>query len=126
MKLFLLACAGGAIGAGLRYLLNTIAVQALALNVSWATFAINVLGSLAMGGIIAYISQRTPDALAIKVFLTTGLLGGFTTFSAFSLETILLFERGSSGAALIYVTASVALSIAACTAGYLGIRALIL
>ena len=125
MSHLLLVCAGGAIGAGCRYLLNTAAVRLLMLDVAWATLTVNILGSCAMGAIIAYISHKFPQDTLLKAFITTGMLGGFTTFSAFSLDTLRLLERGDFGLALLYVSSSVVLSITACAVAYFGIRTLI-
>ncbi len=126
MKLLLLVCAGGAIGAGLRYALNMLALHTLSLQLHWATFTINILGSLIMGAVTAYILLKLPDAIGLRVFVATGILGGFTTFSAFSLDTLLLLERGNISLALAYIIGSVTLSILACILGYFGVRALIL
>lgn len=117
MKLFLLACAGGAIGAGLRHAANTAAVKLFGLSVAWATLAVNVVGSLAMGFLVAYLFSRFPAELGTRVFLATGVLGGFTTFSAFSLDVMTLLERGQAGFAASYVALSVLLSVGACAAG---------
>ncbi|MDM7255671.1 MAG: fluoride efflux transporter CrcB [Paracoccus sp. (in: a-proteobacteria)] len=104
---------GGAVGASLRYGVNMLAARALA---GWpaATLAVNVLGSFAMGVLVVALAQRGQAAVP---FLLTGLLGGFTTFSAFSLDTLVLWERGDHLAAGIYVAASVGLSLAAIIAG---------
>ncbi len=119
MKLLLLACAGGAIGAGLRHLVNRAAVNLFDLEVAWATLAVNVLGSLLMGIVVAAVIYRLPDAMALRIFLATGVLGGFTTFSAFSIDVFALAERGDVMLAVAYVVASVVLSILACSVGFL-------
>ncbi len=126
MKLFLLACAGGAIGAGGRHLVNIITVRSFGLDAPWATFAVNVVGSLLMGIVIGYIVHRMPDAVGLRIFVATGILGGFTTFSAFSLDTFALLSRGDVGPAAAYVIGSVVLSVAAAVAGYTTLRALLL
>lgn len=123
MRLLLLASAGGAIGAGLRHLVNLATVRLLGLDVPWATFAVNVVGSLVMGGLIALLLHRVPEAVGVRVFLATGILGGFTTFSAFSLDAIMLLERGSYQHAALYIAGSVVLSVLGCFAGYMGMRA---
>lgn len=125
MQFFWLACAGGALGAGLRHLVNIAALRTFGLGLPWATFSANVVGSLVMGGLVAYLINRMPDAVGLRVFLGTGILGGFTTFSAFSLDAIVMIEQGSLVSAAIYVTASVVLSIVGCLFGYLAIRALL-
>jgi len=107
---------GGALGAVLRYLTG-IGVSRLAGHAPFplATLGVNVLGSFLMGAFVAAAAQRGLTHLSPLV--TTGLLGGFTTFSAFSLEAVTLYERGAVGQAAIYVCASVALSIAGLMAG---------
>jgi CrcB protein len=117
MRLLLLACAGGAVGAGLRHLVNLTTVRVFGLGVPWATFAVNVVGSFAMGVLTAYLLGRLPDAVGLRIFLATGILGGFTTFSAFSLDVAVLAEQGSPFHAGVYILASVLLSIGACVAG---------
>lgn len=125
MQLFLFACAGGAVGAGLRHLCNLAAVRTFGLEVAWATFTVNVLGSLIMGALFALLYFRWPDALAVRVFFATGILGGFTTFSAFSLDALIYLERGAFGMAMAYIIGSVVLSIGACLAGYLCVRTML-
>lgn len=117
MRLLLLACAGGAVGAGLRHLVNLTTVRVFGLGVPWATFAVNVVGSFAMGVLTAYLLGRLPDAVGLRIFLATGILGGFTTFSAFSLDVAVLAEQGNPLHAAVYIVASVLLSIGACVAG---------
>ena len=99
---------GGGLGALLRY------IAALAVGGPLATFTVNLAGSFAIGLLAAMIP---PDATQLRLFFMTGVLGGFTTFSAFSLDAIGLYQRGQPGAALAYVAASVLLSLAAAAAG---------
>lgn len=113
MRLLLLACAGGAIGAGARFALS----QWLAAKGwgawPWATLVVNVTGSLLMGLVAGMLAARASAfGTELRIFLATGILGGYTTFSAFSLEVWQLAERGDTGAAAAYVAASVVLSIA--------------
>lgn len=120
MRLLLLACLGGAIGSGLRYTLNVGCAAAFGARFPWSTLVANVSGSLAMGLLAGWLVSRTPagaDTDAFRVFLATGILGGFTTFSAFSLDVATLVERGDTGLAAGYVAASVGVSIAAVFAG---------
>jgi fluoride exporter len=98
---------GGAIGAVLRHLTG------LALSFPFGTLAVNVVGSFAIGVLWVGLADRGPWS----PLLVTGILGGFTTFSAFSLDTLRLVEAGRASAAGIYVLASVALSLAACALG---------
>ena len=125
MQILFFVCIGGAIGAGLRHTLNIFVVNFLGQQLIWATFTINVIGSLIMGATMAYILLKAPDATGVRAFIATGVLGGFTTFSTFSLDTLTMLERGDVHAALAYSLGSVVMAIAACTLGYLGIRALI-
>lgn len=126
MQLLLLACAGGAIGAGLRHLVNLTTVRVFGLEVPWATLTVNVVGSLVMGGLVAYLLVRMPEDLMLRVFVATGILGGFTTFSAFSIDVVGYLERGELTAAAAYIAASVVMSIAACFAGFAVLRAALL
>ncbi|HBQ35732.1 MAG TPA: fluoride efflux transporter CrcB [Rhodobacteraceae bacterium] len=107
--------AGGAIGASLRYLTGTASLRLFGAGFPWGTFAVNVIGSFLMGLIVVVLAQK--DATRLAPFLMTGLLGGFTTFSAFSLDVLNLYERGDYGLAALYATASVFLSLAAIVLG---------
>ncbi|WP_438991630.1 fluoride efflux transporter CrcB [Lentibacter sp.] len=106
---------GGALGASARYLVGVGAVRLLGHGFPWATLVVNVIGSLAMGALVVLLAQK--DATRLAPLLMTGLLGGFTTFSAFSLDAVTLYERGQIGAAAGYVTVSVVVSIGALFAG---------
>jgi len=117
MQLFLAATAGGAIGAGARYLVNAAFLAAFGPGLPWATLAVNVLGSFLMGVVLAVAVPLLGDSPLWRTFLATGILGGFTTFSAFSLDAVQLWERHQPGLAIAYVAASVVLSIAALVAG---------
>lgn len=123
MRLLLLACLGGAIGSGARYLLTIACQRAFGPRFPWSTLIANVTGCLVMGVLAGWLATRatgaSPDAQTLRVFLATGILGGYTTFSAFSLDFATLIERGDMGAAFGYVTASVAVSLAAVFAGLL-------
>jgi fluoride exporter len=83
----------------------------------YGTFAVNVVGSLVMGLLAGYFALRGHASQAVLLFLTTGILGGFTTFSAFSLDVALLYERGHLGLAALYLCGSVGLSIGALFVG---------
>jgi len=102
---------GGAIGATLRYLVGIATLRLAGPGFPWGTLTVNVAGSAAMGALVVILAQTSGTRFA--PFLMTGLLGGFTTFSAFSLDTIALIERGATGQAALYVAASLALSVAA-------------
>lgn len=104
---------GGAVGATARHGVNLASVRLFGSGVPLATLAVNVAGAFAMGLLVAVIGRESPWA----PLLMTGLLGGFTTFSAFSLDAVALWQRGQGLAAAAYVLASVVLSIAALAAG---------
>jgi CrcB protein len=105
---------GGGIGAAARHGVNLTAARVLGMSFPWGTVIVNVVGSLLMGLIVAFLAFRAHGAWSqhTRLFLTTGILGGFTTFSAFSLDVALLWERGDHGLAAAYVAGSVLLSIA--------------
>lgn len=107
---------GGAIGALLRFGVYAAAGRWLGLGFPYGTLSVNVLGSLAMG-ILAVVLLERPEAPRLAPLLMTGLLGGFTTFSAFSLDAILLIERGEAMRAGAYVAGSVGLSMLGLWAG---------
>ena len=112
---FLLVGAGGALGAMARYGVG----RALpAGGWPWATFAVNITGGLLMGLLIGWLAARGGAGQEPwRLFLAVGVLGGFTTFSAFSLEIVLLFQRGEAGMALIYAAASTLLAVLALMLG---------
>ena len=103
--------AGGALGAAARHLVNAGVMRALGPGFPWATLAVNVAGSFLMGALVVWLARRGGQHLA--PFVMTGVLGGFTTFSAFSLDVATLWERGQTAAAAAYAAGSVALSVGA-------------
>lgn len=109
--------AGGALGALLRYVLAGRIEHHFGNSFPYAILSINVLGSLLMGVLIAALAHYTPGSQTLRAFLAVGVLGGFTTFSSFSLDFVTLVERGDISAALLYVLLSVGLSLAAIFAG---------
>lgn len=109
--------AGGATGAVLRHFLNTLVMMLVPGGFPAGIMAINILGSLVMGLLTGIFALVYDPSQIVKLFLTVGLLGGFTTFSAFSLDTVLLWERGLMVQAMFYVFGSVLLSIAALMTG---------
>ena len=119
MTRLLLVASGGALGALMRYGVGAAAARWWpGAAWPWATFSVNIVGGLAMGLLAGWLALRGGAGQdAIRLFAAVGLLGGFTTFSAFSLEAALLIERRQTGLALGYVTASAALAIAAVFAG---------
>ena len=113
----LLVAIGGGLGATLRYLANLGALKWLGTNALWGTAGINIVGSFAMGLFIEFLARRLGGSPELRLFVATGILGGFTTFSAFSLDFAVLFERGDVTQAFGYAAISVIVSIAALFAG---------
>lgn len=122
MRLLLLASAGGAIGAGTRFLLNEWFAARGLTGFPWATLFINVTGSALMGLTMGLLMARVEMPTDLRVFLASGILGGYTTFSAFSLEVWQLAERGQGPAAAAYILASVAMSLAGLGLGLIAAR----
>lgn len=114
---------GGAIGASLRYLTNVGVMRLVGPGFPWGTVVANVIGSFVMGVIVVVLANTDQNKLA--PLLMTGLLGGYTTFSAFSLDAVTLFERGAILPAASYVLVSVVVSIIALTMGLLFARGLV-
>jgi CrcB protein len=110
---YLIVFLGAGIGGAFRHGINVLAAKWLGAGFPFGTLTINVLGSLLMGVLAGYFALKGEASQAWRLFLTTGILGGFTTFSTFSLETASLYERGAVGSAIGYVVASVAISLAA-------------
>ena len=108
---------GGAIGSMLRYLTNVGAMRFVGPGLPWGTLVVNIFGSFAMGVLVVVLAHK--GGMRFAPFLMTGVLGGFTTFSAFSLDALTIYERGQIGLAAAYVTGSVGISLAAIVAGVL-------
>jgi CrcB protein len=102
---------GGGLGAAFRHGMNLLVGRTLGTGFPYATLIINISGSIVMGLIAGYFAFKGGASQHWRLFLTTGILGGYTTFSAFSLDAALLYERGELGAAALYVVGSVVLSI---------------
>jgi CrcB protein len=111
--LYLIVFLGAGLGGALRHGVNVAAGRLFGLGFPYGTLIVNVVGSFAMGLLAGYFAFRPGVDQHLRLFLTTGILGGFTTFSAFSLDAALLIERHSYGAAAGYMAGSVAASIAA-------------
>jgi CrcB protein len=114
MNSFILVAIGGALGACARHGANLALAGAGLAAFPAATLLVNTLGGFAMGLLVGLASGKDP---ALLVFLGTGVLGGFTTFSAFAIETVRLIEQGALALALANIALSVGLSLAACAAG---------
>jgi fluoride exporter len=113
MQSWLLVFVGGGLGAALRHGVNIASVRLLGPGFPWGTLTVNIAGSLAMGLLAAWFARRGASSEPWRLFLATGVLGGFTTFSAFSLDAALLIERQQLAAAGGYVAASVLGSVGA-------------
>ena len=119
---YLLVFIGGGLGASLRHTINMVFTRTFGTGFPYHTFFINVSGSIVMGLIAGYLAFKGEATQHWRLFLMTGILGGYTTFSAFSLDTALLYERGEVALAAVYVVGSVALSIAGLFAGLALVR----
>jgi CrcB protein len=113
MQNVLLVAIGGGIGAALRHLVNMAAMRLVGMSFPWGTLAINIAGCFVMGVFIEVLARRFNASNELRLFVATGILGGFTTFSAFSLDFAMLWERGAALPAFGYVLASVVGSLAA-------------
>ena len=119
---YLLVFLGGGLGAALRQGVNLASASLLGTRFPYATLFANVSGSFVMGLIAGYFAFKDGGSQHWKLFLTTGVLGGYTTFSTFSLEAVVLYERSELGLAALYVIASVVLAIGGLFAGLLLVR----
>ena len=126
MTPYLLVFFGAGLGGALRHGVNLGCARLCGLEFPWGTLVINVLGSGLMGLIAGWFAFKAGGAWSqsARLFLTTGVLGGFTTFSAFSLDAILMWERGELGSALLYIIGSVVLSLVALVLGLALVRSL--
>ena len=117
MNMYIWVALGGAIGASGRFFVTSITGRLLGHGFPWGTMTVNVIGSFLMGAIISYMALKWSASVEMRAFLTTGILGGFTTFSAFSLDFATLYERKEMVAAFVYAAGSVGLSLLAIFAG---------
>ncbi len=113
MNAILLVASGGAIGSVARYLVGVGMARAFGVAFPYGTLAVNVIGGFLMGLFIELLARRFEGSPELRLFIAIGILGGFTTFSSFSLDVVVLWERGELATALFYVLASVILSIGA-------------
>lgn len=121
----LLVAAGGAIGSVGRYLVGLSFLRLFGPGFPFGTFAVNLIGGLVIGLFTELIARRFGASMPLRLFFITGILGGFTTFSAFSLEVAVMIERNDLAVAALYVCASVVLSVAAVFAGLALVRAFV-
>ncbi|MFN3501852.1 MAG: fluoride efflux transporter CrcB [Allorhizobium sp.] len=113
----LLVAIGGATGSVARYLTGIAMTRWLGMGFPWGTITVNIVGSLMIGLLTELLARRFSAPMEMQLLLLVGFLGGFTTFSSFSLDTMALFERGESHLALAYVGASLVLSLSAAFSG---------
>ena len=115
MNAFILVFLGAGLGGMARHAVNLGCARWCGVEFPWGTLAVNVAGSFIMGALVGWLAFRADQSWSqhVRLFLATGVLGGFTTFSAFSLDAILLWERGEALSAAAYVGGSVVLSIIA-------------
>ena len=112
-----LVAAGGAIGSVFRYLVGLLSGRLAGTAFPWGTLAVNVAGSFLIGFLVELVARRLNASTEVRLFLVTGVLGGFTTFSSFTLDAAELFERGALSLSAVYILASLFVSIAAVFAG---------
>lgn len=125
MNHFIFVAIGGAAGASMRHLVGMMALRAFGSGFPYGTIICNIAGSFLMGLLVEVLALRLNASTEVRLLLTTGLLGGFTTFSTFSLDIVTLTERGQMGVALFYVALSLAGGIVALFAGLGVARALV-
>jgi CrcB protein len=124
MQAYLLVFLGAGLGGALRHGVNVGCARFCGPAFPWGTLTVNIVGSFVMGALAGWLAFKAEHGWSqpLRLFLATGVLGGFTTFSAFSLDAVLLWERGQAGLAAAYVAASVLLSIAGLMAGLALVR----
>ena len=119
---YVLVLVGGGLGSVLRHTVNVLCARGIGIGFPYGTFVVNITGSLVMGLIAGYLAFKGEASQPWRLFLMTGILGGYTTFSAFSLDAALLYERGELGLAAFYVLGSVLFSILGLFAGLALVR----
>lgn len=119
---FLLVGLGGALGAMMRHGVNMASLKIMGPDFPYGTLTANILGSLAIGILAGCFAHFASWSQELRLFLVVGILGGFTTFSSFSLDTILLFEKGATLQATLYVALSFFVSLAATLGGLWMVR----
>jgi CrcB protein len=123
-NLFIVAL-GGAIGSVCRYMVSVGAGRYLGLDFPWGTMIVNIAGSFLMGIFIELLALKLHASHSVRLFVAVGFLGGFTTLSSFSLDTVVLWERGAVFAAAAYALGSIILSVAGLVAGLAVVRTLL-
>ncbi|WP_137133963.1 fluoride efflux transporter CrcB [Rhizobium sp. FKY42] len=120
-----LVAVGGAFGSVCRYLTGILMTRLMGPAFPWGTITVNIVGSFAIGLLTELVARRFDASLEMRLLLVVGILGGFTTFSSFSLDTVALIEKGAVSSAVIYVFSSVVISLIATFAGFAVGRALL-
>ena len=124
MNSYVFVFLGSGLGGVLRYGVNVFVPRLLGPSFPYHTLTVNIVGSFAMGLLAGYFAIKADPGQSWRLFLATGIIGGFTTFSSFSLDVVVLYERGAIAMTAIYVLASVSVSVAALFAGMFLMRAL--
>lgn len=119
---YLFVFLGAGLGGAFRHGVNVLALRLFGSGFPSGTLTVNIVGSLVMGLLIGWFAHKADPGQSWRLFLTTGILGGFTTFSTFSLDVAVLYERGEVVAAAIYAALSVVLAISGLFAGLYIIR----
>ena len=125
MQMILSIAAGGAIGSVLRHVAGKGLLALMGGSFPYGTLFVNVAGSFIMGALVSVFAHSFTPSPELRAFLTVGLLGGFTTFSSFSLDVVTLYERGEILSAFVYVGLSLALSLAGIFAGLFLMRSFV-
>ncbi|GAK70905.1 putative fluoride ion transporter CrcB [Agrobacterium rubi TR3 = NBRC 13261] len=112
-----LVAIGGAIGSVARYLVGVLGTRLAGPNFPWGTITVNIVGAFLIGLMVEVVARRFDASAEMRVFIVTGVIGGFTTWSSFTLDAVVLFERGEMGLAALYLGGSLILSFAAIFAG---------
>jgi CrcB protein len=122
VKPYLVVFFGSGLGGMFRHGVNVIVARWLGIAFPYSTVVVNILGSMVLGLLAGYFAVKADPGQSWRLFLTTGILGGFTTFSAFSLDTVLFYERGQIALGIVYVMISVLASAFALFAGLILVR----
>jgi CrcB protein len=123
---FLLIFGGGGLGSMLRHAVNLASAALFGVSFPYGTIIVNITGSFAVGVVAGWFALRGHGGQMTSLFLTTGILGGFTTFSAFSLDAALLWERGQATGAILYAVGSVTVAIIGVFVGLAAMRTLLM
>lgn len=123
--MLMVVAAGGAVGAALRYMMMVGVGTLVGAGFPFGTLAVNVIGSLVLGALVEIMALVWSVGLELRAFLVVGVLGGFTTFSGFSMDVVFLAQRGQFVAVGLYMAASVVVSVLALLAGMMALRAIL-